>query len=80
MASAIEQIVSAYVRVGDRRPLVDLLAHRERLATDLRGRAGFDFSVPLNAVAGEIAVIEAGLAELAGPVPKALGSKADSAG
>ncbi|KAA0071455.1 hypothetical protein CIW50_26510 [Tardiphaga sp. P9-11] len=80
MASAIELIVSAYVRVGDRDALVGLLDHRQRLAADLRGRTGFDFSVPMNAVTGEIGVIEAGLAELAGPVPTALGSKADSAG
>jgi hypothetical protein len=46
MTSAIERIVSAYVRLGDPQPLVDLLEHRQRIATDLRGRSGFDFSVP----------------------------------
>jgi hypothetical protein len=77
MTSAIERIVSAYVRLGDPQALVDLLEHRQRIATDLRGRSGFDFSVPLNAVEAEIRVIDAGLAELAGRAPTDHGSKAD---
>ncbi|QND75164.1 hypothetical protein [Tardiphaga robiniae] len=62
MASAIELIVSAYVRVGDRDALVGLLDHRKRIATDLRSRTDFDFRVPLDAVENEIEVIEAGVA------------------
>jgi hypothetical protein len=55
VASAIELIISAYVRVGDREALVGLLDHRKRIATDLRSRTGFDFRVPLDAVETEIA-------------------------
>ena len=62
MASVIELIISAYVRVGDREALVGLLDHRKRIATDLRSRTGFDFRVPLDAVENEIEVIEAGVA------------------
>jgi hypothetical protein len=64
MAAAIDLIVAAYVRVGDRQALVSLLEHRRRLAEDLRGRTGYDFSIPLNAVEGEMVVIEAGIAGL----------------
>jgi hypothetical protein len=62
--SAIEQIVDAYVRLGNRGALVDLLAHRERLLINLNGRAGFDLSLPLGQIKEEIAVILAGLEKL----------------
>jgi hypothetical protein len=62
--SAIECIVNAYVRLGNRVALVDLLAHRERLLIDMNGRTGFDFSLPLGQIKEEIAVVLAGLDKL----------------
>jgi hypothetical protein len=64
MPSAIEQIVDAYVRLKNRRGLEGLMMHRQRLAVDLKGRSGYDFSVPIQEIDEEIAVIEAGLARL----------------
>jgi hypothetical protein len=64
--SAIRQIVDAYVRLADRRSLDDLLIHRQRLAAGMRGRSGFDFSLPLRQIDEEIAVISDGLITLDG--------------
>ena len=69
MSKAIEGIVDAYVKLGDRRALEDLRIHRRKLALDLKGRqrASYDFSVPLGQIDEEIAIIEAGLERLDGP-------------
>lgn len=64
MPSAIEQIVETYVRLKNRRALEGLMMHRQRLAVDLKGRSGYDFSSPIQQIDEEIAVIEAGLARL----------------
>ncbi|SHJ27222.1 hypothetical protein SAMN05444159_0155 [Bradyrhizobium lablabi] len=40
------------------------MMHRQRLAVDLKARAGFDFSLPISQIDEEIAVIEAGLESL----------------
>ena len=64
MSKAIEQIVDAYVRLGNRSALEDLRMHREKLAVDLKGRAGYDFSLPIGQIDQELAVIEAGLDKL----------------
>jgi len=65
MTIAIEGIVDAYVKLGDRRALEDLRMHRRRLAIDLNGRSGpYDFSRPLGQINEEIAAIEAGLERL----------------
>jgi hypothetical protein len=64
MSEAIQRIVDAYVRYNNRRALEDLMMHRQRLAIDLKSRAGFDFSLPIQQVDEEIAVIEAGLERL----------------
>jgi hypothetical protein len=63
---AIEAIVEAYVKLGDRRALEDLRMHRRRLAVDLKGRStgSYDFSLPLGQIDEEIAAIEAGLERL----------------
>ena len=61
MSRAMEQIVDAYVRLGNRSALEDLRMHREKLAVDLKGRAGYDFSLPIGQIDQELAVIEAGL-------------------
>ena len=64
MSKAIEQIVDAYVRLGNRRALEDLRMHRQKLALDLKGRAGYDFSLPIDQIDQELAVIGAGLDRL----------------
>jgi hypothetical protein len=62
---AIEGIVDAYVKLGDRRILEDLRMHRRKLSLDLKGRRGsYDFSLLLGQIDEEIAVIEAGLERL----------------
>jgi hypothetical protein len=65
MTKAIEGIVDAYVRLGNRRTLEDLRMHRHKLVVDLKGRHGlFDLSLPIGQVDEEIALIEAGLEKL----------------
>lgn len=64
MPTAIEQIVDAYVRLKNRRGLEELMMHRQRLAVDLKGRSGCDFSRPIGQIDEEIRAIEAGLARL----------------
>lgn len=64
MPSAIEQIVETYVRLKNRRGLEELMMHRQRLAIDLKGRSGYDFSLPIGQIDEEIAIIEAGLSLL----------------
>jgi hypothetical protein len=70
MSKAIEQIVDAYVRLGNRRALEDLRTHRQKLAVDLKGRAGYDFSLPIDQVEQELAAIEAGLVRLSDTHPR----------
>jgi hypothetical protein len=64
MEKAIERIVDTYVRLNNRAGLEDLRMHRERLATDLKGRSNYDFSLPIGQIDSEIAVIDAGLHKL----------------
>ncbi|SFJ51796.1 hypothetical protein [Bradyrhizobium sp. Gha] len=66
MPSAIEQIVDAYVRLKNRRGLDELMMHRQRLAVDLKSRSSgrYDFSVPIDKIDEEIAIIEEGLSRL----------------
>ena len=64
MPSAIEQIVDTYVRLKNRRGLEGLMMHRQRLAVDLKGRSGYDYSLPIRQIDEEISVIEAGLNRL----------------
>ena len=69
MSSAIEQIVDAYVQLGNRSQLEDLRLHRQRLIVDLLGRAvaGYDISQPLEQVKEDLAAVEAGLVRLNEP-------------
>jgi hypothetical protein len=64
MSKAIEQIVDAYVGLGNRRALEDLRLHRQKLVVDLKARAGYDFSLPIEQIDQELALIEAGLDRL----------------
>ena len=64
MPTAIELIVDVYVRYQNRRALGDLMVHRQRLVTSLRGRpniANFDFSRTLGQLDHEVAVIQKGI-------------------
>jgi hypothetical protein len=62
--SAIEQIVGAYVELGNFRALQDLKLHRESLATVVRDRTDFSFGVLLSQIDADIAAIDAGLDRL----------------
>ena len=66
MSNAIAQIVDAYVRLKNRRGLDELMMHRQRLAVDLKSRSSgrYDFSVPIDKIDEEIAIIEEGLSRL----------------
>jgi hypothetical protein len=64
MPKAIEQIVDAYVRLSDREALEDLMAHRQKLAVDIKSRTDFDFSLAIGQIDDDIAVIEAGVEKL----------------
>jgi hypothetical protein len=66
LTTAIEGIVDAFVKLGDRRALEDLRSHRRRLAVDLKARVGgpYDFSRPIADVHADIVAIEAGLERL----------------
>jgi hypothetical protein len=74
MEPAIKGIIDTYLRLGNRRAIEDLLIHRRRLAADLRGRTGYDFSRPIAEIAGEIAVIEAALEKL-DPVERTMATR-----
>jgi hypothetical protein len=66
MSEAMKLIVDGYVKLGARKELDDLKAHRYRLATELKSRRGgpFDLSSSIKQLDDEIAVIQAGLAKL----------------
>jgi hypothetical protein len=63
----MELIVASYVKVRDRRALVDLLAHRRKVLADLQAVSGINPANAVQAVQDEIAIIEAGLEELEPP-------------
>jgi hypothetical protein len=62
--SAIEQIVAAYVELGNMQALQDLKLHREKLAASVRHRADDSFGVLLGQIDDDIAAIDAGLDQL----------------
>lgn len=64
MPNAIEQIVNAYVRLKNRRGLDTLMMHRQRLVVDLKSKSGYDFTLPLDQIREEIAIIEEGISRL----------------
>lgn len=68
MPKAIELIVDGYVRLYDRGALEELRMHRRKMAVELKGKTGFDYSKTIDQIEDEIEVIEAGLNRLeAGP-------------
>ncbi|MDH2341518.1 hypothetical protein [Bradyrhizobium sp. SSUT77] len=63
----MELIVASYVKVRDRRALVDLLAHRRKVLDQLQAVSGINPENAAKAVQEELAVIEAGLEDLKPP-------------
>ena len=65
MAEAIERIVGAYVKLGNRKALEDIKVHRKSLITELKSAHGaFDLSLLIKQLDDEIWVIEVGLTML----------------
>ena len=64
MNSAIEQIVGAYVELGNIRALQDLKLHRENLAAVVRDRSDDSFDVLLGQIDADLVAIDAGLDRL----------------
>jgi hypothetical protein len=62
--SAIEQIVNAYVGLGNVQALQDLKVHRENLAAAIRDRTDFNFAVLLGQIDDDLLAIEHGLGRL----------------
>ncbi|MDB5501392.1 MAG: hypothetical protein JWR89_1294 [Tardiphaga sp.] len=64
VSSAIEEIVAAYVQLGQLDALHDLKAHREKLAASIRDRLDFDFGVLLGQLDDDLHEIDAGIRRL----------------
>jgi hypothetical protein len=65
MSEAIRRIVSAYVKLSNRKALEDLRAYRYRLVTELKSLSGtLDVTSSINQLETEIAIIDAGIAKL----------------
>ncbi|WP_036054040.1 hypothetical protein [Bradyrhizobium sp. URHD0069] len=64
MSEAIQNIVDAYVKLGNAEALEELKAHRQGLVIAVDGRKDFNFDLMLEQIKGEIDRIEAGLAKL----------------
>jgi hypothetical protein len=54
------------VKLGSRVALENLRMHRQKLAVDPKGRAGYDVNLPVGQIDQEMAVIEAGPERLNG--------------
>ena len=67
MSKAMELIVAGYVKVRDRRALVDLLAHRRKVLAELQTVSGINPQNAVKAIQEELALIEAGLVEIKPP-------------
>src|SRR5437764_482711 len=77
MEPSIKKIVDAYVRLGNRRAIEDLLAHRRRLSVNLRGRKNiYDFSHPIEQIDEEVGILVEALQQLGSqtvpPMPELL--------
>jgi hypothetical protein len=62
MSTAIEQIVSVFVALGNRRRLEDMKLERQGAMLELQGQSGV--SVSIRQLENEIAVIDVGLETL----------------
>ncbi|UFW50566.1 MULTISPECIES: hypothetical protein [Bradyrhizobium] len=63
MSKAMALIVAGYVKVRDRRPLTNLLAHRRKVLGQLQGLSGINPENAVKAIQEELTLIEAGLEE-----------------
>jgi len=66
-SNTIELIVSAYVRLKNRRALDDMRELRHRLLKDLQAASGFDSRRALEQIQKDLRIIEQGLAQLRPP-------------
>ena len=65
MSEAMQMIVNGYVRVGGRKNLEDLRAHRDRLLSELRSlNRAVDPTSMIRLLEREIEIIDDGLAKL----------------
>jgi hypothetical protein len=64
MSNAVEKIVDTYVQLNDSRSLGDLRRYRQELTVLLKAQTGVNFSLLIDQIDAEIAVIEAGLVRL----------------
>ncbi len=64
MSEAIQNIIDAYVKVGDAKALEDLKVHRQGLVICVDGRRDFNFDLLLEQLKDEIDRIDAGLTKL----------------
>jgi hypothetical protein len=65
VSTAIERIVDAYVRLGNRMALEDFRANRHRLAMELKAiDSSLDLSSSIKQLEDERAIIDAGFAKL----------------
>ena len=64
MGSAIDQIVSAYVRLKNRQALEDMRMNRRRLLVDVQSTTGIDPTESVVTLQEDIALIEAGLQQI----------------
>ena len=70
MSEAIQRVVGAYVKLGNRKALEDMRGHRLRLATELTASHGtLDLTSSIKLLEEEIAVIEEGIVNLDAPPP-----------
>jgi len=64
MSNAVEKIVDTYVQLDDSHALGDLKRYRQELAVLLKAQTGLNFSLLIDQIDAEIAMIEAGLDRL----------------
>ena len=68
---AIELIIDGYVKLGARKQLEDLRAHRERLATELKSmKSILDLSLSIRQIEDDILAIDTGLSRLNSIAPE----------
>jgi hypothetical protein len=69
----MELIVAGFVKTKDRRALTDLREHRRKVLGELQAVSGINAMSSVRAVQDELAIVEAGINELAappGPLPE----------
>jgi len=64
MSNVVEKIVDTYVQLDDSNALGDLKRYRQELAVLLKAQTGLNFSLLIDQIDAEIAMIEAGLDRL----------------